>query len=213
MFKQPSFPYPETRTTLWARSFGTVVLGLAAAFVSYSAYRVQAAAAETQRANAERDIELKQEDARFKEEAESARVATSVLPYLKCTADLQQEISLSLLTERYRTIFLDKITDTCKDLSPQTKEHIINARKESVSGAEAERFKRILKNAREYKAAGLDGPASRVFHDANTLVPPEFASKLNRDAISKAEEAYAVGEFSKSADLFLMGFAGIPTQP
>lgn len=212
MLKQFS-PYPETRTTLWARSFGTLALGIAAAFVSYSAYKVQAAAAEAQRANAERDIELKQEDARFKEEAESARVATSVLPYLKCTADLQQEVSLSLLTERYRTVFLERISDTCRDLAPQTKERIINAREKSVSGAEAERFKRTLKNAREYKTSGFDGPASRVFHYAHTLVPSEFAPKLNRDAISKAEEAYAAGEFSKSADLFLLGFAAIPTEP
>jgi hypothetical protein len=205
-----SRPYPETRATVWVKSLGMFLVGIATVLISYAAVRVQRSIAEIQRTNGERDIQLKQDNARFQEKTEAARLAASLVQFLKCPDDLQRTTALRLLAPDHAKLFAEVISDKCTNLTPQAKNDISRFHEQSTIRERVIDFQRLLANAREFKNRGFDGPASRLFDEASGLIQPSDDTKINKTALARARKAFADGRFSEAADLFVIAFVAIP---
>jgi len=186
------------------------LIGVATLLISYTAVRVQRSIAEIQRINGERDIQLKQDNARFQEKTEAARLAASLIQFLKCPDDLQRTAALRLLAADSAKLFAEVISDKCTNLTPQAKNEIRRFHEQSVIRERASEFQRLLANAREFKKRGFDGPAARLFDEASGLIQPSDGLKVNNTALSRAKAAFADGRFSEAADLFVIAFAALP---
>jgi hypothetical protein len=202
--------YPETRATVWAKSFGMLLIGVATTVISLTAVLVQRSIAETQRINAERDIQLKQDNAQFQERTEASRLAASLIPYLKCDDAVQQSAGLKLLAPKEGNLFGQAIAEKCTNLAPQAKSEISHFREESAVRERTAEFRRLLANAREFKAKTFDGPAARIFNDASALIPEKDDPNVDKESLAKAKTAFADGRFSEAADLFVKAFRSIP---
>jgi hypothetical protein len=190
-----------------------LLIGVATAVISLTAVVVQRSVAETQRVSGERDIQLKQDNERFQEKTEAARLAASIIPYLKCADDVQQSVSLKLLSAENAQLFAQAISAKCVNLAPRAKSEIVRFRDESALRETAAQFRRLLGNAREFKVKDFDGPAARIFDEASALIPGSDDSQVDKEALAKARSAFTDGKFSEAADLFVKAFRGIPNRP
>lgn len=186
------------------------LIGMATVLISYTAVSVQRSIAEIQGINGERDIRLRQANASFQEKTEAARLAASVIQYLKCSDDLQRAAALRLLAPDHARLFAEVISEKCTNLTPQAKNDIVRFQEQSTIRERASDFQRLLANAREFKNRGFDGPAARLFDEASGLVQPPDDLKVNKAALSRARRAFEDGRFSEAADLFAIAFAALP---
>jgi ABC-type thiamine transport system substrate-binding protein len=92
-------PYPETRWTVWAKSLGALLVGVASVLVSWTAVAVQRSVANNQKANSLEDLALKHKTFDQQKELDEARLAASLIPFLKCNDDLQRASALQLLSK------------------------------------------------------------------------------------------------------------------
>jgi hypothetical protein len=184
------------------------MLGLGTLLLTLVTYR-------TQSRNTERDIDLKQRTLDFQAEVEAGKLATGVIPYLSCTDDLKRASALRIL-ERFPAAsehakdIAQALAARCPNLTPQARSEITEYQQRTAAQQLQAEFRRVLANAREYKANGFDGPAARLFYQARDLLPEVYAEKqVDRDELERGKIAYEDARFGEAADRFERGFARI----
>jgi len=209
-------PYPETRFTVWAKSLGVILVGIASVIVSWTAVNIQRSVAENQKANSLEDLALKHKTFEHERETDEARLAASLIPLLKCNDDLQRASAFQLLSKQapsYGVMLGDVILQKCSGLSAPMRTELSRIQEQSRIQQEAQDFSIRLSNAREYKNKGYDGPAARLFEEARGLLPERYASKVNKEELEKAKQAFDDGRFTEAADRFVIAFRAIQDLP
>jgi hypothetical protein len=208
--------YPENKWTIWAKSLGAFLVGIAGVIVSSLAFIVQRSIADNQRANSLEDLALKQKTYMHQRESDEARLAASLIPFLRCNDDVQRAAALRLLSEsapaqgeHFSEILLQK----CTRLSPPLRTEVIRIQEQSRIQQEMDDFSLHLSNARAYKNKGHDGPAARLFAEAGKGIPPRYRSSIEQEELAKARTAFEEGRFSEAADRFVIAFHKVPDIP
>jgi hypothetical protein len=103
------------------------------------------------------------------------------------------------------------LSEKCPHMSPQARSEIADFQKQTSLLQVQSEFRRVLANAREYRANGFDGQAARLFYEARNLLPEAYAARLVDTAeLEKAKEAYERGNFSEASDRFSKAFSRVP---
>lgn len=206
-------PYPETRITVWAKSLGALLVGVASVIVSWTAVNVQRSLADSQKANSLQDLAIKQKMYEHQRDLDAAHLAVTLIPFIKCNDDLQRASALELLSKdapSHGVIFGDLLLRKCANLPTLQRNEVTRIKERSRVQQDADEFFLRLDNAREYKDKGHDGPAARLFEEARERLPQRYSSKVNREELDKAKRAFDEGRFTEAADRFVMAFRAIP---
>jgi len=206
-------PYPETRWTVWARSLGVLLVGVASVVVSWTAVGVQRSVADNQKTNSFEDLALKHKNFDQQRETDEARLAASLIPFLRCNDDLQRASALQLLSKAapgYGVLFGELLLQKCPGMSSPQRTEVSDLKKQSGIQKDIQDFAVLLWNARDYNNKGHDGPAARAFNQASEHIPSVYTSKVNRGELEKARRAFDDGRFSEAADRFKAAFSAIP---
>jgi hypothetical protein len=198
--------YPENWITVWAKSVGTLLVGIAGLWVSYTVANIQ-------KENSIKDIALKQSTFDLQRKTEELRIAVAAIGFLECNNDLKRASALDLLStdapayfDRFTKLMLNK----CASLSVTARTELERAQQQALSRQTAVEFGTRLDNAREYMDRGHDGPAARRFNEASQFIPPALTSKVNMRELEAARSAFASGGFKEAADRFSIAFSQIP---
>lgn len=209
-------PYAETRSTLWAKSLGALLVGLASVIISWTAVSVQRSVAENQKANSLEDLAIKHKTFEHQREMDEAHLAASLIPFLKCNDDLQRASALELLSKDApsRGVLLsDLLLQKCVALPAPQRNEVVRIQEQSRIQQGTNEFFMRLGNAREYKSKGHDGPAARLFEAATERLPQRYASQVNKEELEKGKLAFDAGRFTEAADRFFIAFRAIPDLP
>jgi hypothetical protein len=144
--------------------------------------------------------------------ADDARLAASLIPFMKCTDDLQRAAALDLIARSAPTHgdrFADLILKNCPAIPATVRMEVSRVREQSRIQQQMNEFSRRLGNAREYKNFGHDGPAARLFEEASELMPTSLASRVPKDVLEKAKRAFDDGRFAEAADLYEQAFRAV----
>ena len=205
-------PYVETRWTVWARSLGMLLVGIAGLVVSGTGLSVQRTFAEYQMRTSAADLALKQSAFQHQRQVEEARLAASVIALLRCNDDLQSASALRLLStgaprfgEQFGALLLSK----CTSLSAPSKLEVATLQHESGTQRTKNEFFQRLQNAHEYRGHGHDGPAARLFDQASRVIPPDLRERIDGAAVRRAQEAFRAGHFAEAADIFAQAFQAL----
>jgi tetratricopeptide (TPR) repeat protein len=214
--------YPETRFTVWAKSLGVVLVGIAGVILSFiglhiqrSVADVQRSVAENQRRNSVDDLALKHQTFDHLTKTDDARLAASLITLLKCNDDLQRAAALELLSRaapEHGDRFSALVLKHCSGLSSTVKVEVSRLQEQSKIQQQVNEFSVRLGNARDYKNHGHDGPAARLFNEASRLIPASD-SRVNKEKLERAKKAFDEGRFDEAADLYVQAFRGIPDLP
>jgi len=208
--QHPSPPgWPDSRNMVVLRSVGMFLLGLGSLLLTLVTYR-------TQSRNTERDIDLKQRTFDLQTNAEAARLATSVIPFLGCSDDVKRDSALRVLerflpASEHAKDIAQALVDRCRNLSLQARSEISDYQQRNALQQQQLEFRRVLTNAREWKRNGHDGPAARLFYQARSLLPEAYLSRwVDADELELARVAYEEARFPEAADRFDRAFRRIP---
>lgn len=200
--------WPDSRRLVIIRSMGMFCLGIGALLVSFVTYR-------TQSRNTERDIDLKQRTLEFQTSLEAAKLANSVIPMLSCQDDIKRASAFRVFegfppaAEQAKNL-AQVLSSKCTNLSPQARSEISDFQQRTSLQQVQNEFRRVLSNAREYRANGFDGPAARFFYEARNLLPETTAKQVDVAELERANAAYEEGNFSEASDRFSKAFAQVP---
>ena len=212
--------YLETRWTVWAKSLGVVLVGVTGLVLTFIGIRIQRSVADVQRSVAENqrrnsidDLALRQRTSDHQMKTDDARLAASLIPFMKCTDDLQRAAALDLIARSAPTHgdrFGELILTNCPALPKTVKVEVSRIQEQSRIQQQVNEFSRRLGNARDYKNLGHDGPAARLFEEASKLMPTSLAPRVRKDELEKAKRAFDDGRFAEAADLYEQAFRVVP---
>jgi hypothetical protein len=215
--------YLETRWTVWAKSLGVVLIGIASLALGLIGLRIQQSVADVQRSVAENqkrnsidDLALRQRTFDHQMKTDDARLAASLIPFMKCTDDLQRAAALDLIARSapaHGQHFSELILKNCPALPKTVRVEVSRVQEQSRIQQQSNEFFLRLGNARDYKNFGHDGPAARLFEEASKLMPTSIAAKVRKDELEKAKRAFDDGRFAEAADLYQQAFRAVPNLP
>lgn len=102
------------------------------------AIKVQRSIGETQRRNAEREIQLKQENASFEERIEEDRLVAAAIPFLGCQDSVQRAAALQLVGPKHAQSFAAIIAQRC-NLAPRARLELKQIQEQSYVPAGGQR--------------------------------------------------------------------------
>ena len=201
--------WPDSRNLVILRSLGMFFLGISTLLLSSITYT-------TQTRSAERDIDLKQRTLEFQTGVEAAKLAISVIPMLSCEDDIKRASAFRVFetfspAAGHAKNFAQVLSAKCPNLSLQARSEISEFQKRTSLQQSQSDFRRVLTNAREYRANGFDGRSARLFYEARDLLTDASAVRqVDFAELEKAKAAYEEGNFSEASDRFQKAFSRVP---
>jgi hypothetical protein len=201
--------WPDSRNLVIVRSLGVFFLGISTLLLSWITYK-------TQTRNTERDIDLKQRTLEFQTGVEAAKLGISVIPMLSCEDDIKRASAFRIFETFSPSAGQAKniaqvLSAKCPNLSLQARSEISDFQKRTSLQQSQSDFRRVLANAREYRANGFDGRSARLFYEARDLLTDTAAARqVDFVELEKAKTAYEEGNFSEASGHFQNAFSRIP---
>jgi len=201
--------WPDSRNLVIVRSVGMFFLGIGTLLLSAVTYT-------SQTRSAERDIDLKQRTLEFQTGAEAAKLAINVIPMLSCEDDIKRASAFRVFetfppSAGQAKNIAQVLSAKCPNLSLQARSEISDFQKRTSLQQSQSDFRRVLANAREYRANGFEGQAARLFYEARDLLTDAPAARqVDFAELEKAKSAYEEGNFSEASDRFQKAFSRVP---